>query len=286
MRYNALALALHEKGGSASLAEILPRFRELAGSKYGEMSDKEVVDKLFGIGKECAEIAHKFKFNRATASCALTSPGETHAKSVLAGDPAALRHLRPSAGPKRSSAVGMEPVVKRLRPLAAKTAAPVPEPGRGVATSLLLGAMEAARAEAAANAKQYSRPLTLGAGVAACHQCGMLTLTSGRSCCFASPGSPACGAAYCEECLDTCYPSLTLEALARKCPKCSDTCICKVRLRCRGVCSPSVTDADTPSDRCAATTSAGSSLLPCPRRIQLRPRSMRATCCAWSRARC
>ena len=285
-RHNALAVALYEKGGSASLAEILPRFRELAGSKYGELSGQQVVDRLFGIGREVADIARLFKFNRATASCALTSHGETHAKGILAGDPAALRTLRPSAGAKRSSAVGMELAVKRLRPLAAKTAAPVPEPGRGVATSLLLGAMEGARAEAAANAKQYSRPLSLGAGVAACHQCGMLTLTSGRSCCFASPGSPACGAAYCEECLDTCYPSLTLEALARKCPKCSDTCICKVRLRCRGVCSPSVTDADTPSDRCAATTSAGSSLLPCPRRIQLRPRSMRATCCAWSRARC
>ena len=287
LRHNALALALHEKGGSASLEEILPRFRELTGSnsKYIDMSDHQVVDKLFGIGKEVAKIAHMFKFSRETASCALSSLGETHVKSILAGDPAALRHLRP-AGAKRPSAASMELAVKRLRPLAAKTAAPVPEPGRGVATSLLLGAMEGARAEAAANAKQYSRPLSLGAGVAACHQCGMLTLTSGRSCCFASPGSPACGAVYCEECLDTCYPSLTLEALARKCPKCSDTCICKVRLRCRGVCSPSVTDADTPSDRCAATTSAGSSLLPCPRRIQLRPRSMRATCCAWSRARC
>ena len=218
LRHTALAVALHETGGSASLAAILPRFRELAQPKYDSMGDSEIVQRLVGMYKEIGEIARMFVFDRVAKRCTLTDVGAAHAKAVLAGDPAALRSLRVSTG--------------------GKAAAAAPESLRGAAVSLH-AAVDAAKAEAAAKAKQYSRPASLGAGVAACHQCGLLTLTSGRSCCF---GSPPCGASYCDECVDTCYPSLTLEALAQKCPKCSDTCICKVRPR-RGALRPHAADA-------------------------------------------
>jgi hypothetical protein len=233
VRHNALALVLHEKGGSASLAAIMSRFRELAGPRYSADNDKEIIRKLLTMRRECVDIRRLFMFDQEKQSCTLTSHGTALVARLLAGEPAAVRRFGTPAVGKRSSAAGIGPEVKRSRPPVAAA-----EPGRGATASLLHGAMETAKAEAAAHAKQYNRPPSLGAGVAACHQCGLLTRMSGRCCCFVSDGSPPCGATYCEECMDTCYPSLTLEALVQKCPKCSDTCICKVRPRCGDVENP------------------------------------------------
>lgn len=207
---------------------ILPRIREL-NKGYSELDDKTLEDKLRKLPREASAYNRMFSFD--ATNCTLSPFGRQVAEDVVAGRPTAVVERVSGARPSlpREPREPREPRDPAAPREPAAPAAPAPPK----ASKVMLDAMDAAKLEAAAQAKPYTRPTEPGDGVAACHQCAMLTLKSGRTC--------RCGLTFCEECMDSCYPSIKPETLVDLCPKCIDVCICTVRLR-RGLARSAAAD--------------------------------------------